>query len=93
MTNQVYSERLKHYNITQVERSLLKDMQDFIVIALGTVRYFYRRCTSIDTASLVEALIETITYILFEANDAAIYNLLLMLYKMQNHKLQQKMDD
>lgn len=62
----------------------MKDLQDFITIAIGIVRFFYRRCIPIDNKVFIDAVIESITYILFTTNDAAIYNLLMMLYKMQD---------
>lgn len=62
-------------------------------MALGTVRFFYRRCLVLDSRLLIDALIETVTYLLFVVNDAAIYNLLMMAHKMQNTKQQRQLDD
>ena len=50
-------------------------MQDFIQNIILTTRFFYWRCFKTDQA-FVDAVVETVTYILFTCRDNNVHNLL-----------------
>ena len=51
-----------------------------INVVWDSTAFFYRRCISLENEAFCEAIIETATGMLFEANGGAIFNIVRSLY-------------
>ena len=47
-----------------------------MAITLAVLRYFYRRCIHLDNKTFIDAIVESVTHLLFTSNDNAVFLLL-----------------
>lgn len=68
----------------ELQNCLLTDIQDFVSIGINVIKFFYRRCTTIDNRIFIDAIIEAITHILFTSNNGQIYKLFYKMFENDN---------
>lgn len=64
-------------------RLINNDIQDFLFITLQILRFFYRRCITIENKIFCDDAVEGITNRLFESNNGEVFNLMLQMLKIQ----------
>ena len=58
-----------------------------MAISISLTRFFYKKSLSLDSKPFIDAIIESLTYILFTAHKSALYELLRKLYKSDESNL------
>jgi hypothetical protein len=73
----------KYKRAFELIRLFNSDIQDFLFITLQILRFFYRRCITIENKIFCDDAVEGITNRLFESNNGKVFDLMLAILKIQ----------
>ena len=66
---------------------MCSDIQDFLSVCCSIIRFIYKASIDVNNRQLKSAIIEAATHLLFTANEGAVYDLMMNMYRKEHENI------